>query len=209
MPRSEKLYQVADELRAISLLGLRYTTNDFDRDRYRRVQDASARIIAALEGTSVAAILERFQENLDHISPLAGAEALVVRDGRILLIQRTDSGLWAMPGGLVEIGETLADAAVRELREDTGLRGRIIRLLAVFDSLRWDMRTKVQLYASVFLVEAEAAPVSTTEARAVGFFASDDLPPLDPGHAQRVPVVFQLLRGERPIPYFDSPADAG
>lgn len=71
------LYQIADELRAISLLGLRYTANDVDRDRYRRVQAASARIISALDRTSASDVLERFQENLDHVSPIAGAEAIV------------------------------------------------------------------------------------------------------------------------------------
>jgi ADP-ribose pyrophosphatase YjhB (NUDIX family) len=208
MSTSEKLYQIADELRAISLLGLRYTSSDFDRDRYQRVQAASARMIAALEGATPAEVLEQFQENLDHISPLAGAEAIVVRDGCILLIRRADNGLWAMPGGVAEIGETLADAAARELYEEAGLRGRVVRLLAVFDSLRWDMRTKVQLYASVFQVEADTTPFTTAEATAVGFFGPDDLPPLDPGHARRLPVVFEILRGERPIPYFDPPADA-
>jgi ADP-ribose pyrophosphatase YjhB (NUDIX family) len=204
----EDLYQIADELRAISLLGLRYTANDFDQDRYRRVQAASARIIAALDRTSASEVLERFQENLDHVSPVAGAEAVVVRDGRILLIQRADNGLWAMPGGLVEIGETLTEAAARELREETGVRGRIVRLLAVFDSLRWDMRTKVQLYAAVFLAETEDAPVVMAEAIAVAFFGPDDLPLLDPRHARRVPIIFQLLRGERPSPYVDLPPNA-
>jgi ADP-ribose pyrophosphatase YjhB (NUDIX family) len=204
MPTREELYQIADELRAISHLGLRYSANDFDRDRYQRVQDASARLIATLEGMAATEVLERFQENLDHVSPLAGAEAIVVREGRILLIQRADSGQWAMPGGLVEIGETLASAAARELREETGVRGRIVCLLAVFDSLRWQMRTKVQLYASVFLVESNDVPITTAEAGAVGFFGPDDLPSLDSSHALRVPVIFQLLRGERPIPYFDS-----
>src|SRR5258708_10023255 len=104
----EDLYQIADELRAISLLGLRYSANDFDRDRYRRVQAASARIISALDHTSASEVLERFQENLDHVSPVTGAEAIVVRDGPILLIQRADTGLWAMPGGPVELAEPLA-----------------------------------------------------------------------------------------------------
>jgi 8-oxo-dGTP diphosphatase len=56
------------------------------------------------------------------VSPLAGAEVAVVRDDQILLIRREDDGVWALPGGLVEVGETLAQAAQRELWKETSVR---------------------------------------------------------------------------------------
>jgi len=110
-----------------------------------------------------------------------------------------------MCGGLAEIGETLAEAAARELWEESRMRGRITRLLGIFDSLRWDMRTKVQLYAAVFEAESDDEPTPTAEATEFGFFGPDDLPPLSPSHRLRVPVVLQVLRGERPAPYVDLP----
>jgi 8-oxo-dGTP pyrophosphatase MutT (NUDIX family) len=55
---------------------------------------------------------------------LVVAVAVVVRDdsGRVLLIQRTDNGLWALPGGAQEIGESVSQAAVREVEEETGIQ---------------------------------------------------------------------------------------
>lgn len=56
--------------------------------------------------------------------PLVGVGVVIVRDGKILLIKRRNEpgkGLWAVPGGKVEYGETLRDAAVREVKEETGL----------------------------------------------------------------------------------------
>ncbi|HEU5318672.1 MAG TPA: NUDIX hydrolase [Chloroflexota bacterium] len=153
--------------------------------------------------------LEVFRENLAHVSPVAGAEAVVVRDGRILLHRRADSGLWAMCGGLAEIGETLAEAAARELWEEARVRGRITRLLGLFDSLRWGMHTKVHLYAAVFEAESEDEPSPTSEATEFGFFGPDDLPPLSPSHVQRVPIVLGIVRGERPAPYVDLPEMIG
>jgi ADP-ribose pyrophosphatase YjhB (NUDIX family) len=214
----QALYHLADELRGIANLGLIYAQNDHDRDRYSRVLAASARLAAGAEsreGPGAAgagadsgaadAVGEVFRQNLAHVSPTAGAEAVVVREGRILLHRRADNGLWAMCGGLAEIGETLAEAAARELFEESRVRGRITRLLGLFDSLRWDMRTRVHMYTAVFEAQSEDEPAPTPEATELGFFGPDDLPELSPSQRRRVPLVLQIVRGERPGPYVDLP----
>ena len=99
----EQLSQIADELRGIANLGLRFGKTEYDLERYEKVLSASARIIAAMDGTSAKEVLEQYRANFSHISPLAGAGAVVMQDGKILLIKRHDDGLWAIPGGLVEV----------------------------------------------------------------------------------------------------------
>jgi len=198
------LYQIADKLRAIANMGLRYAQDEYDVERYEKVLFASAEIVAALEQGSLEEVMETYQDDLDHISPHAGAEAALFRDGKLLLIQRRDSKRWAIPGGLVDIGETLAQAARRELEEETGLCGTPTRLLGIFDSIRWKAVLRRQLYLAVFQVEVlEGEPVCTSEAIGVGFFGENELPPLDTWHEWRVPVVFKLHRGEIPVPLFD------
>ena len=204
MSSTEELYQIADELRAIGSGGLLWTDSRYDRERYERILAASARLIGTIEQRPSMEILTHLQDNLYHLSPLAGGEIVALRDGKLLLIQRSDDKLWALPGGLVEIGETLADAAQRELWEETGIRGRVTRLLGIFDSRQWQTRTKVQLYSAIFQAEAESGVLTpSSETSAVAFFDEMDLPPLSQGHHLRVPFVFRMLRGEVAVPYFD------
>ena len=149
-------------------------------------------------------VLAQFQDNLLRASPLVGAEAVVVRDEQVLLIRREDDGLWALPGGLTEVGETLAETAQRELWEETGVLGRVTQLLGIFDSRLCHSLTKSQLYHVVFLVKAENdEPTAGPETTDAAFFRQDALPPLSPGHHIRVPFVFRVLRGEASVPFFD------
>jgi ADP-ribose pyrophosphatase YjhB (NUDIX family) len=161
---AEELYAIADELRGVAAQGLKFAETHYDTERYQRILAATGRIIAALERRPAEEVLERLQGNLWHVSPLVGAEAALWRDGKLLLIRRADDGRWAVPGGLTEIGETMAETACRELWEETGVRARATRLLGVFDSRLWQSRLKVHLYHVVFEVEWEAgAPAAGPE----------------------------------------------
>ena len=162
-------------------------------------------MVAAIEERPADDVMEEYKHNLIHVAPLVGADAAVFRDGRMLLIKREDNGLWAMPGGATDVGETWAQSVERELREETGLVGTATKLLGVFDSRLWRSRSKYHVYASVWLVEPhdDRTPIAGPETTDAGFFAEHDLPAMDPGHAGRVPMAFKLARGELPVPYFD------
>ena len=230
MTVQQQIYTVADELRAIANLGTAYGTDPYDLERYRKVLEASARLVAALEGRKPEGVLREYvggvvpgsrtvaderpgaldalplaeyQGDLGHISPLNGADAVVIRDHQILLIRRRDSGLWAMPGGLVDVGDTLAGAAVRELQEETGLLGRATRYLGYFDSRRVGSRLRFQMFHHAFLIEAQGEPGLSNETLAAAFFAPDALPELHFEHGVMVPRLLALLRSGEASPLFD------
>ena len=209
----EELYQIADELRAVASMGLRFAANGYEKEKYKRVMKASTRLIAVIENRSPDETYTRFCDNLFHLNPLIGVEVAVFRDGRLLLVRRRDDGLWALPGGLAEVGETLVQAAVRELWEEAGVRGHVTQLLGIFDSRLWQTRTKAQLFTVIFLTESDDTPTvlvesdnslgPCSETLDVEFFEEADLPQLSQGHHLRVPFVFKMNHGEIATSYFD------
>jgi len=199
-----RLYLIADELRAIANYGLMHQKNEHDRERLYEVLSASARMISILENRSHDDVLSEYEGDMSHVSPLLGAEAAVFKDDRLLLIKRHDNKLWAVPGGKADVGETLKEAAIRELREETGLTGRAARLLGIFDSRMWRSKDKLHLFHVIFEVSTEdESPAITKEALDWGFFRSDELPELSPGHDARVPFLFKLYRGDIDAPFLD------
>src|SRR5687767_9475682 len=70
--------------------------------------------------------------------PVVGVGGVVLRDGKVLLIQRGKEplkGRWVIPGGTVEVGETLEEAVAREVREETGIEVRAREVVLVFDRI--------------------------------------------------------------------------
>jgi 8-oxo-dGTP pyrophosphatase MutT (NUDIX family) len=67
---------------------------------------------------------------------LTAGTAAIVFDGRqrILLTRRSDNGRWCLPGGMMEAGESAAESCIREVREETGLDVRIVRLIGIYTS---------------------------------------------------------------------------
>jgi 8-oxo-dGTP diphosphatase len=113
--------------------------------------------------------------------PRAGASAALFRDGAVLLVKRASApfaGLWSLPGGLIERGETAEDAARREVREETGLEADIVGLTGVYDVMqRGDdgMLQAQYVLATYFGRPGSGYPRAGSDASDVGFVALADL----------------------------------
>ena len=203
-----ELQEIADELRAIAAFGLNFAQNPNDETRFQAVLSASARLTALLSGQASSEILRQYQDNAFRLSALPSAEAVVICNNKLLLVQRSDDKLWALPGGITDPGETLAESAQRELWEEAGIYGRVSQLLGIFDSRLWHSDKKIHFYHAVFLIESvNNKPNPGSEVLGARYFAENSLPPLSPGHHLRAPFVFKQLRGEMPIPFFDPVMD--
>ncbi len=112
--------------------------------------------------------------------PRLGVSAAVWRDGKVLLVQRAKppAGIWAFPGGHVEPGEGLMEAAARELREETGLVATFTGLVGLYDVIRRDAAGELSVHyviACYFGLADEGEPVAASDAAAVTWADPDRL----------------------------------
>jgi ADP-ribose pyrophosphatase YjhB (NUDIX family) len=114
-------------------------------------------------------------------------------DGRILLQQRSDNGLWGLPGGSVEIGESVRDAIVREVREESGLTVEVIRLVGIYSDpttqiVRYPDGNVVHYISTFFACRILGGTLQTCdETLALKYFEPANLPDdLVPMHRIRI-----------------------
>jgi len=122
-------------------------------------------------------------------APVVSVGVLVVHRGRILLAQRGHEpaeGLWTFPGGVVELGETLEEAAAREVSEECGVRVRVGKPLTTVDRIFRDEEGRVEYHYVIVEMLAEflgGEPKPASDIRQVGWFSADEMAdvPMTPG----------------------------
>jgi 8-oxo-dGTP pyrophosphatase MutT (NUDIX family) len=124
-----------------------------------------------------------------------GCSAVIFSPDRekVLLTRRTDNGLWCLPGGGIDPGESAAETCAREVLEETGLRARVTRLIGVYSSPDWLVEypdgNRVQLVALSFEAALEGGELTTTsEVSEYGYFSLAEISELDLmlNHQQRI-----------------------
>ncbi len=118
-------------------------------------------------------------------TPLLAADAVILFQDGIVLIRRNNppyQGCYALPGGFVEIGETVEEAAIREAREETGLDINLLGLVGVYSDPARDPRGHVVSVA--FLARASGRLQSGSDARSAQVFPREELPRLAFDHEQ-------------------------
>ncbi len=120
--------------------------------------------------------------------PWVTVDGLVPRDGKLVAVIRRNppfQGMPALPGGFVELGETAEAAVVREVREETGLETRVLRLVGVYSDPARDPRGHTVTLA--YALEAVGGTLGAdSDAKAIALLEPERLPPMAFDHARIV-----------------------
>jgi 8-oxo-dGTP diphosphatase len=141
----------------------------------------------------------------DPVTPLLAADViieLVGRPGRpiVLIERRNPPPGWAIPGGFVDVGESIEQAAVREAREETALEVTLTALLGVYSDPKRDARGHTA--SAVYVAVALGTPHAQDDAAAVGVFSPERLPANLAFDHQRILADYLAYRqtGKPPLP---------
>ena len=169
----------AQEIFSLSQAGLTYSQNPFDIERYKRLQEITAEMIASQSELEKELVLQSFAMQAGYITPKIDVRGAVVQDRKILLIQERADGNWAMPGGWADLGNSPASVAEREVWEESGFRVKAEKVVAVIDANRIEPLEFYHAYKIIFLCKLLGGePRTSYETLAVDFFDLDHLPPL-------------------------------
>ncbi|MGC5288655.1 NUDIX hydrolase [Micromonospora sp. DT231] len=151
--------------------------------------------------------IEHFNNpNAPKPNSIVVAVTVFVQDGhgRVLLIQRTDNGLWALPGGAQDFGEYIAETAVRETREETGIEVKVTGIVGIYSDPRHvveysDGEVRQQFSICFRALYLSGYPRTSDESSSVVWVARDQLDqlPIHPSMRLRVDRGFERL----PAPY--------
>ncbi len=182
---SDRQLELFRRLQALARTGLYFCRDEYDRERYGEVEAIAAELLAGGATLSAGELRAAWGRETGYVTPKVEVRGAVFRpqDGRVLLVRETADGLWTLPGGWADVGDSPAGAIRREIEQEAGFRVRVTRLAALYDrNAHGHTPSLVHGWKAFFLCEIEGGSArGSYETDAVDFFAPDALPPMSLG----------------------------
>ncbi len=202
MPLSEPQWlSIARELNALAQTGLAFSADRFDRQRYERVQELAARMLAQGSSDDYDVMIEILREGRGYATPKVDVRGAAFVDGRVLMVREISDGRWTLPGGWADVNQSAGECVIREIAEESGFEARILKLAAVRDYQRsgHPPRNIDSIYKMFFICEITGgSPRASNETSDVAFFPRDALPPLSLGRTTAAQIERMFHHAQHP-----------
>lgn len=169
----------AREIQSLAQTGKTFSKNEFDSERYHRLTEIAAEIIACYSSLEAPELLEDFEGQQGYATPKVDVRGAVFNQvGELLMVKERIDSTWAMPGGWADVGDIPSEGAEREVWEEAGFKVKATRVIGVYDANRFPQHLHLfHAFKVVFLcdlIEGEARPsMETTDVR---FFKREEVP---------------------------------
>lgn len=189
---------------ALTDTGLTFTKDPFDRERYEDLRGLLSEMLNQASDLDSEEVAEVLKPTSAYATPLMDVRAWIVEDEKICLVRGQGENDWALPGGFGEVGYSPTENILKEIEEETGFEAKVERLLAVFDTNRFQLQSKQ--YAK-FVFECKLLDgqfQKNQEIADLQFFAIDQLPALSEKRItkEQIEILWQVYQGKREQ-YFD------
>ena len=184
---------------AITDTGLTFTKDPFDRERYEDLRSLLSEMLNQGLDIDSEEVTEVLKPTFAYATPLMDVRAWIVEDEKICLVRGQGENDWALPGGFGEVGYSPTENILKEIEEETGFTAKAERLLAVFDTNRFQLQSK-QYAKFVFECKLLAGQFQENQEIAdLQFFAIDQLPNLSEKRItkEQIEILWQVYQGHR------------
>ncbi|TAJ15677.1 NUDIX domain-containing protein [Marinilabiliaceae bacterium JC017] len=175
-----EILKIAKSIQAISQTGIRFTKDNFDKQRFEELRELSVRLVAQIADSNIEKIRDLFTCETGFQTPKIDIRAVVVEKGRLLLTKENSDNKWSLPGGYADINYSPSEIAEKEVFEETGLKVKTNRILAIIDTNKHSFPPlEYHFYKIVILcdlIEGELRGSDETEES--DFFDFNNLPEL-------------------------------
>ncbi len=203
---NEKWLEWAVELQSLAQAGLTYGRDVYDRERYERIREISAEMVAHQTEIPVEKVKNLFCNETGYQTPKLDTRAAIFDEDRILLV-RENNGKWSLPGGWVDVNVSVKENTIKEVKEESGLNVPADRIIAVQDRAKHNHPPYAYGVCKIFVLCTVTGGCfeqnsETTEYR---YFDMENLPPLseEKNTAEQIAMCFSAYHNEQWITVFD------
>ena len=120
MDKNKQWIDLIVELQGLAQAGLTYGKDVYDKERYERIRDISAEMMAELSGVPVEKVKDLFCNETGYQTPKIDTRAAIFEEGKILLVHE-NNGTWSLPGGWCDVNVSVTENTIKEVKEEAGL----------------------------------------------------------------------------------------
>ena len=176
-----KKTNLGTKLQSIAQAGLTYSTDPYDRLRFKEILDLSSNILSNGDINQENFIKEIFDKEYSYPTPKIGVLAAIFKDNKIMLVQEKDNHKWSLPGGWADVGDSPRQSILKEIREETNLDVNIIKFAALLDRNKYlEIPMWPSVYKCFFICQIKSgeAKCDNLETIALDFYNKNNLPEL-------------------------------
>lgn len=187
----------AVELQSLAQAGLFYAKDAFDEERYGRIREIAAEMVSLKSEIPVEKVRELFCNEVGYQTPKVDCRAAIFRDDKILLVQE-NNGTWSLPGGWVDVGLSVKENTIKEVKEEAGLTVTADRVVAVQDREKHNLPVYAYKVCKIFVQCSVVGGAFEDNIETVGsaYFSLEELPDLaeEKVNGEQIAMCFEAYR---------------
>lgn len=202
----EQWLEWAIELQSLAQAGLTYGKDIFDRERYERIREISAEIMAYKTDIPVQKVKDLFCNETGYQTPKLDTRAAIFQNGKILLVKE-NSGKWSLPGGWVDVNVSVKENTIKEVKEEAGLDVTADKVIAIQDRSKHNLPVYAYGVCKIFVLCTIIGGAFKENIETTGFayFSENELPELakEKNNEEQVKMCFEAYRTKNWSTLFD------